>query len=91
MKIKTIEIIGKRWFQKLYGNTYHTVRYCINGGDWDSLPMKYGSGEQYMETAESHMKEQGIIPNDAPCLWIFCRDNKINLFTTAHDVLKREL
>lgn len=30
-KIETLVIRGRRWFQKLYGNTYHTVTVVVNG------------------------------------------------------------
>lgn len=29
--IKTLEVIGKRWFQRSYGNTYHTATIIVNG------------------------------------------------------------
>ena len=39
--IKTLKIYGRRWFQKSYGNTYHTTTVIINGeeikgGNYDS-------------------------------------------------------
>ena len=29
-KINTMKIEGKRWFQRSYGNTYHTVKIYVN-------------------------------------------------------------
>ena len=30
-KVETLVIRGRRWVQKLYGNTYHTVTVVVNG------------------------------------------------------------
>lgn len=54
-KIKSLRIVGKRWFQKLYGNTYHSVLVVVETSKGESLeffePFNYGYGEQYLQTA----------------------------------------
>lgn len=49
-KIETLVIRGRRWFQKLYGNTYHTVTVVVNGHVLKSN-IQYGYGTQYLVTA----------------------------------------
>lgn len=90
MKIKTIDIVGKRWFQESFGNTYHTAKYSINGGDWVKLPETYGYDNQYIDTVGNHMKKQGVTPDDNVFLWRFCRNNKIKLNTTVYDVPRKK-
>lgn len=57
-KIETLVIRGRRWFQKLYGNTYHTVTVVVNGHILKS-GIQYGYGNQYLVTAADLLRENG--------------------------------
>lgn len=57
-KIETLVIRGRRWFQKLYGNTYHTVTVVVNGRALKSS-IQYGYGNQYLVTATDLLRENG--------------------------------
>lgn len=62
--IKTLEISGKRWFQRSYGNTYHTVAVVVNGKELKS-EVKYGYGTAYLQTAADLLRENGYdVPDD---------------------------
>lgn len=57
-KIKSLQIIGRRWFQKTYGNTYHAVKVYVN----DEILIKnycYGYGSQYLQTAIELLQKAG--------------------------------
>jgi hypothetical protein len=45
--------IGRRWFQKTYGNTYHTVEIkdVYNQKQLTYTSMEYGYGESFRQTA----------------------------------------
>lgn len=63
-KINTMKIEGKRWFQRSYGNTYHTVKVFVNGEVLKS-EITYGYGSHYLQTAAELLKENGYdIPED---------------------------
>lgn len=63
-KINTMKIEGKRWFQRSYGNTYHTVKVFVNGEALTS-EITYGYGSHYLQTAAELLKENGYdIPED---------------------------
>jgi len=47
----TIHIEGRRWFQRTYGNTYHSVRIFEDGEQIAYLPQQYGYDDQYIQTA----------------------------------------
>ena len=57
--VSYIKIVTKRWFQKSYGNTYHSVSvYAASrtGKEYKleligSIPFRYGYGEHYLNTA----------------------------------------
>ncbi len=60
--MKTLLIIGRRWFQRSYGNTYHTAEIFIDGKMVYKTPRQYGYGSQYEETAIKYLEDQGLIP-----------------------------
>lgn len=45
--IQSITIIGKRWFNKTYGNTYFSSLALVNGETEIDIPFEYGYGNQY--------------------------------------------
>lgn len=62
-KINTLRIYGRRWFQKTYGNTYHTVRVIVNDQEIVS-DITYGYENHYKETARQLLKDNGFeVPN----------------------------
>lgn len=63
-KINTMKIEGKRWFQRSYGNTYHTVKVFVNDEVLES-EVTYGYGSHFLQTAAELLKENGYeIPED---------------------------
>ena len=57
-KIESLRIYGRRWFQKSYGNTYHTTRVVVNGEELKS-EITYGYEEHYKETARQLLDANG--------------------------------
>jgi len=96
-KITEIHIHGKRWFQKSYGNTYHTVSLSIYGKGSSPIfteksPIKYGYGSQYEQTAIDILQDNGFIKDydmtNEP-FWKYCERKGINLISNATDVNKK--
>lgn len=61
---KPIYVIARRWFQKSYGNTYHSVTILWSDSTISKEPFMYGYGEQWRETA----KNMGVDVNELP-IW----------------------
>ena len=59
--MKTITLLGRRWFQKTYGNTYHTVTVLIDGKEVFSSPKEYGYDRQYEETGMQWVDASGLV------------------------------
>jgi hypothetical protein len=59
-KFNHIDIIAKRWFQRTYGNTYHSVAIVIDGEIRDKIEFTYGYGEAYLQTAHKLLAKHGI-------------------------------
>ena len=80
---KNITIIGRRWFQRLYGNTYHTVEVWVDGVLLEKSPEQYGYGDQYRQTAAEILCKVGILA-PAECKHsdgtyeAFCADMRAN-------------
>lgn len=73
--MKTIDIHGKEWRDRLNGNTYHSVKIVIDYGK--NTPYEYiVKGEfKYLTSNLQYASELLRIPN----LWQYCRDNRIIL------------
>jgi len=54
-------IIGRRWFQRSYGNTYHTfeIKDVYNQKTLYMSDIEYGYGEQYLQGAHEWLKANG--------------------------------
>ena len=59
-------IEGRRWFQKSYGNTYHTAAVYQGGVRLVKLGPAYGYGEGYLQTAFAWLKTHGLPEVYAP-------------------------
>lgn len=51
MKINSITVIGRKWFDSRAGNTYFTAAILINGLEVHRLPYEYGYADQYLQSA----------------------------------------
>lgn len=59
-QIESAVIIARKWFDKVNGNTYHTARIIINGGEADHKSLRqYGYGTSYITTATETAIENG--------------------------------
>ena len=90
--IVAIEISGRRWFQRTYGNTYNSffVRVRFNdGSEWTaSGGREYGYGSYYEERAIQAMRDAGIIGENVG-LWELRDKQKVFVVNNVCDV-KRE-
>ena len=95
--MESITVIGRRWFDKVNGNTYHTAEILIDGKPVHKVPFTYGYGEQYVQSAGEWLHKQGLIKLErysnggGQMLWTYCRDKGITFYHSASDGLKRDL
>jgi hypothetical protein len=69
-----MHIEGRRWFQKTYGNTYHSVRIYKDGECIYYSGKHYGYGDQYLQTALDWLKAQTLVPADAAYGTLYLRE-----------------
>lgn len=64
-----ITVIGRRWFDRRAGNTYHSVCVYVDGVNVGSNPFAYGYGDCYRQTAHEILQAAGYYAktsNDLP-------------------------
>lgn len=56
--MSTFTIIARRWFDQVYGNTYHSVEVYRDGNLIERNPFSYGYGDGYQQTAMDIIKRK---------------------------------
>lgn len=88
-----------RWFDKVNGNTYHSVRITrCKDSTTIVVPFQYGYGDMYRQTALEAMFEAGWLPkkygkknaNDSTDLYLYERENNYPILWNVSDGLKRD-
>lgn len=57
--MSALHIEGRRWFQRTYGNTYHTVRIYEADRPVVVLGPTYGYGDAFLQTAVEYLRAHG--------------------------------
>ena len=90
--MKLIQIIGKRWFDKVNGNTYHSTRVYVNNKELAYSGMTYGYDDQYLQTGkELLIKHKVFRVKDSYELTQMMRRHRKHFLISVSDGLKREL
>lgn len=99
MNPKSILIIGKRWFDRVNGNTYCSARIYFDGVEVARVPWTYGYGDYYAQAARDLIQKTGLVKfkvinkeaNLTESLYQYCQRKKINLVSEHTDGLKRDM
>jgi hypothetical protein len=101
MKIKTIDIQAKEWFDKVNGNSYFSAQVTINYGMKTAktiyLPFQYGYGSHYQDISMQELVKQGFIKdsekgNFNEPVWRYCeRKNIILRYSKDESCKKRDV
>lgn len=96
MGVEKLHIEGRRWFQKSYGNTYHTavISALIDGKyvELGKTRITYGYGDHYQVTAGEWLIANGFIACDEKegyALANYSIREALNVETMATDVKKK--
>ncbi|MFA5340565.1 MAG: hypothetical protein WC332_02195 [Clostridia bacterium] len=87
-----------RWFDKVNGNTYHSVNITrVKDGKKIYCPMAYGYGEHYRQTALESMLKNSFIPlayvkrsEYKNIVHLYERENNYPIMWNVTDGLKRD-
>ena len=95
MKIKTIDVNAKEWFDKIYGNSYFAGTITLNYGMKDEetflMPFQYGYGSSYEQEAKAILTQFYKIDSTwSQPLSMYCRENKIIYRASIIDKCKKK-
>ena len=86
-------IIGRRWFDRVNGNTYHTAEVVVNDKVIGKSRMSYGYEEQYIQTGKEILLDHFELPKgmkESSPLWQL-REYGVEFRYRVTDGLKRDL
>jgi len=91
-RVKPEFIEVRRWFDKTYGNTYHSLKIHYSDGSADVIGMTYGCNDQYKQTAVEHIRAKfparyKHLKNHSAAQFL----NALKIRCTVSDGLKRGL
>ena len=93
MQIQSIMLTGRRWFQKTYGNTYHSAKAYVNGELIGSVDFRYGYGNACIDSAFKILIEKGIVklPEDRKYIsaFTYCKEKGIKYSEEITDVKRK--
>lgn len=93
MRVKYI-CVAVRWFDRVNGNTYHSVRVTrCKDEKVIAVEWQYGYGDQYRYTAIEAMLKAGWLPKkyDKDNYYLYERENGYPIYWECRDGLKREM
>lgn len=91
-KPKCITILGKRWFDKVNGNTYCSADVYFDGVLVAEVPFEYGYGSFYRQAAFAELRRLKLIKiRENESDWSYCDRCGIKLIDSVSEVRKRDL
>lgn len=97
-EVKSVTILGRRWFQKTYGNTYFSAVALVNGKQVAAIDYDYGYGQMYEQQMADVLEQLGYMPGrehnpngSAECAWSYFRDKRgVEWHSEAVDVQRKK-
>jgi hypothetical protein len=94
-RVILFNVSAVRWFDKVNGNTYHSVNIerIKDGKIFVSDPVVYGYGEHYKQTALAIMFENNLLPKkyNKDNYRMYERENNYPIIWNVSDGLKRDM
>lgn len=94
--MKSLTVLGRRWFDRRNGNTYHSATIVIDGQKICYIPFCYGYDGAYIDTAAQWLESNGYLSLERyanggrEALWGWCSRNGVLFYKNATDVSRRK-
>ncbi len=86
--MKSLVILGRRWHQKTYGNTYFSARAYIDGEQVVNITCEYGYGNHWLHETMDGLRKRGLIlSSETPDTLRRCG---VNVITDVVDVARKK-
>jgi len=96
-KMRTLVLIGRRWFNRTFGNTYHSVEIVVDGKQVHRVDYAYGYGSQWEWTGFDWLDTNGYTPGrqhsangSRESAWRYCERMGIQYTNTVTDVPRKK-
>lgn len=96
-KIKSLTVIGRRWFDSVNGNTYHSAEVYVNNEFYKNIDCKYGYGDMYIQSAYELLINDNILKDvkkyengSNEVFWCYCDKKNITLINSVSDVKRKK-
>lgn len=88
-----ITVVGRRWFQKGPGNTYHSAEIYLDDVKVEGIGFAYGYGSQYLDNAFVKLQKDELITpviseNESFLSW--AKRNNVKLIYSCTDVQRKK-
>lgn len=91
----SLTILGRRWFDRINGNTYFSAKALIDGKPAGEIRFQYGYGNQYEHEMFAKLQQDGLLADveryahglESP--WRWCERNKITYHAEVTDVARK--
>lgn len=89
--MQSLVVIGRRWFDKVNGNTYHTAEILIDGLRLYKSERTYGYDQQYLHTARTWLETNGYATFDGhhEHLWRWAERVGVTFSYSVTDVARK--
>lgn len=95
--MQSVVVIGRKWFERTNGNTYHSVEIHVDGEFSHKIPFQYGYGDQWEWTAAQWLEENGHMPGrnhysngGSEALRLYCERTGIACIRSVTDVQRKK-
>ena len=95
--MKVLTLIGRRWFNKNLGNTYHSVEILVDGICVHKIPYAYGYGDQWEYNGLDWLDANRYLPGlqkkegtPGEALWRYCERKGILYTRSCSDVQRKK-
>lgn len=96
-KMNALMLIGRRWWRRGPGTTYHSVEIYVDGVCVHKVPYAQGYDQAYECTARRWLDDNGYLPGienksgtPGEALWRYCERAGINFTRSVTDVQRKK-
>jgi len=86
----SITVIGRRWFERTNGNTYHSVEVYVNGTMIERVPYTYGYGSHWEQTAMDILEKHKIVDSELCSYPSQLPEEKFTVVSSVTDVKRKK-
>ncbi len=89
-------VVGRRWFQRGPGNTYHSSEIFVNGKLVHRIPYAYGYDRMFEQNAEEWLIKNGYIDAEQykhggyPPMWRLAQEQGFEYSAPVTDVARKK-